>query len=279
MTRAQLQVIIMNETTSLRWRAHAAKQVVNYNSVNHNDDEEHDEDDKNRLSANKNSNKNRTSCCCGARVVDGIAATAVASSMISWMTTNHALVRISCASTFFFGPFAAYQTRKLQDLEALRKHQNRLREEINYLHQQEERLYRSLEKCDANILKMERVERQLNRIAGGSHNVHRMLLVVQEQRQVYRGIKESLRKSVLQSILTALVKSDQDGNFMIQSREMQVLIVRLNMMQGVQFNETMFREVIEAESQSLSSIMRLIRSLLRDDDETVFVLCPEELTK
>jgi hypothetical protein len=103
--------------------------------------------------------------------------------------------------------------------------------------------------------------------------------VVQEQKEVHEQIKECLRKKVLQNILSALVKSDADGNFMLHSRELEVLVVRLGMMDGVKFQERAFRQIMGTSNQSLSQIMMLIRSLLQDDNETVFILCPEELTR
>jgi septal ring factor EnvC (AmiA/AmiB activator) len=258
----------MNETTSLRWRAHATKAVINYHTL----DRHEKEDDDEKIGAPTRH------ACCGATLMDGVAAAAVASSMITWMETSNILVKIASASTFMFGPFAAFQKRKLRNLGSLRMKQNHLREEVNYLYQEQERLEQNLQKLDSNVVQMENMERDLNRIAGNPQNVHRLLEVTDELRQVHEGIKENLKKSVLQNILTALVQSDTDKNFVIHAREMEILVVRLKLMDGVQFNEHKFRQAMGTGSQSLSSIMMMIRSLLQDDDETIFVLCPEEVT-
>jgi len=260
----------MNETTSLRWRAHAAKAAMNYHTLDRNSDEKNESDAK---------HKSRGRLCCGTTILDGVAATAVASSMVTWMASTNILVKIASAGTFVFGPLAACQQRKLRNFGTLRNHQNQLRAEVNYLYQEQERLQRSLTRLDSNVMQIETMERELSRLAGSKHNINRLLDVVHQQEQVYDNIKENLKKSVLQSILTALVQSDGDGNFVIHSREMEVLVVRLNMMEGVKFHEQKFRQLIGTDSQSLATIMRLIRSLLQDDDETVFVLCPEEMTK
>lgn len=264
----------MNETTSLRWRSHAAKTAMNYHTL---DGETTGDDDDDEKSSKSLSQKGRL--CCGAHVMDGVAATAVASSMVTWMATSNILARTASVSTFLFGPFAAFQRRKLRNLGALRKQQNQLRSEVNYLHQEKERLQRSLQRLDSNIVQIERMERELNRIAGSPHQVNRLLEVVYEQKKLHERMKKNLKKSILQDVLGALVKSDEDKNFIIHSREMEVLVVRFNMMQGVKFQEQNFRQLVGSDSQSLSNIMRLIRNLLQDDDETVFVLCPEELTR
>lgn len=256
----------MNETTSLRWRAHATKAAINYHTLDN-----HESSDEKKESAPKRR--------CGTTVMDGVAATAVASSMVTWMVSSNILVKTASASTFLFGPLVAFQQRKLRNLGSLRTKQNQLREEVNYLYQEQERLQRSLQRLDSNVVQIEHMERELNRIAKSPHHVNRLLEVMHEQRELYEGIKENLKRSVLQNILSALVQSDADKNFIIHAREMEVLVVRLKLMDGVQFNEKRFRQLMGSSgSQSLSTIMMLIRSLLQDDDETVFVLCPEELT-
>lgn len=260
----------MNETTSLRWRSHAAKAAINYNTIDNSDyNEAEKEDDKKLVS--------RGRLCCGARIIDGVAATAVASSMATWIVSNNALIKTSSAMTFLFGPFVACQQRKLQRLGNLRRHNNQVREEVNYLRQEQERLQRSLLRLDGNVIQMEKMEREMNRIAGSPHNVNRMLEVITEQKEVNEAIKENLRKSVLQNILKAVVLSDQDKDFQIHSREMELLVVRLSMMDGVTFHEDKFRQLMGNSdgSQPLSYVMRLIRSLLQDEE--VFVLSPEDL--
>ena len=201
--------------------------------------------------------------------------------MVTWMSTSNVFVQTASATTFLFGPFAACQQRKLRSLGSLRTRQNELRGEVNYLYQEQERLQRSLLRLDTNVAKMEHFEQELHRIAGNSHNVHRLVQVLQDQQDIYEQMKQCLRKKVLQNIVAALVQCDSDQNFAIGPREMEVLVVRLGMMDGVKFQERAFRTLITGNpsNPSLSQIMMLIRSLLQDDDnDTVFVLCPEELT-
>lgn len=232
---------------------------------------------------NNNDDKEPTSTrgrlCCGTTVLDGVAATAVASSMVTWISSSNIIVKLASGCTFVFGPLASWNQRKLKHFGSLRNHHNHLRAEVNYLHQEQERLQRSLVRLDTNVLQMERVEQELNYIAGSPQQVHRLLQVIQEQDEVNDLIKENLKKSVLQNILTVVVKSDVDQNFCIHAKELEMLIVRLNMMKGVNFHEEKFRELVGTNSQSLSAIMKLIRSLLQDDDESVFALRPEDLLK
>lgn len=57
-----------NETTSLRWRAHAAKAAVSYHTL----DDISEKDEKNE----KKEKQARGRLCCGTRAMDGVAAAA-----------------------------------------------------------------------------------------------------------------------------------------------------------------------------------------------------------
>jgi hypothetical protein len=160
----------------------------------------------------------------------------------------------------------------------LRQAQNNLRSEVNYLANENERLQRNLLKLDGAVTQLEGIERELSRIAGSFQNVNRLVEIVAEQNEVHERMKKNLKSSILQTILGVVTKSDADGDFIISSKELQVLIVRLGMMDGVQFQEGNFRKLL-TQSSCVSSIMSMIRSLLQENDETVFMLRPEELSR
>jgi predicted nuclease with TOPRIM domain len=182
----------------------------------------------------------------------------------------------------------AYQSRKLKNLASLRQARNNLRGEVNYLANENERLQRNLCKLDSSVAQLERVERELSRIAGGPssssssyYNVKRLVNILKEQTKIQQRIQASLKSKILSTVLGVVCKSSNaDGDFQISEKELQVLIVRLNMMDGVYFREGNFRTQIASGANSgVSSIMSMIRTLLQENDETVFSLRPEELTK
>ena len=214
------------------------------------------------------------SLCMYVRVILTLAS--VGSSMLSWRATSNVLVKTASACTFLFGPYAAYQQRKLASLGTLRAAQNDLRAQVNYLYAENERLQRSLGRLDVSVDQLESVERELTRISGGNQNLDRLVQISQEQAEINRRIKVQLKKAVLQNILRVVVKCDVDKDFMVNPQEMEILIVRLGMMDGVEFHERNFRRKFSG-NLSLATIMTLIRSLLQNDN-AIFTLCPEEVT-
>jgi arginine repressor len=203
----------------------------------------------------------------------------VASSILSWQDTSNILVKTASATTLLFGPYVAYQRRKLKNLGSLRQAHNNLRGEVNYLANENERLQRTLSKLDSSVVQLERVERELSRIAGSPGQAKLLAEILNEQAEIQQRMKASLKSKILSTILEVVCKSDADGDFVISEKDLQILIVRLNMMDGVYFLEGNFRTLIASRNLSVSSIMSMIRTLLHEKDETVFLLRPEELTK
>jgi septal ring factor EnvC (AmiA/AmiB activator) len=203
----------------------------------------------------------------------------VASSILSWQASSNILVKTASTTTLLFGPYVAYQHRKLKNLNSLRQAQNNLRGQVNYLVNENERLQRNLSKLDSSVAQLERVERELTRIAGTSYNVKRLVEIVNETNEIQQRMEKSLKSKILSTILGVVCKSDANGDFNISEKELQVLIVRLSMMDGVYFREGNFRKQVASLNLGVSTIMSMIRTLLQENDETVFSLRPEELTK
>lgn len=277
----------MDETTSLRWRAAASKTAVNYHTLQDQVQTNQTTDDKKDESTKKGGGGGggEGRLCCGTfnYCLDGVAATAVASSILSWKASNNVLVKIASSTTFFFGPYVAYQRRKLQTLGELRTAQNELRSRVNCLQVEQEQFQRTLSTLDHKVVHLESVEKELHGgITGNSStNVSRLVQMIQEQEEINKGLMQVLKLQVLQTILSVLLQSDSDGDFHIGAKEVQLLIVRLKMMDGVEFNETQFRALLKTNA-SLSAVMKIIRSLLTSQqqqlEETVFTLHPEQMT-
>lgn len=264
--------------TSLRWRARIAKESITPSEIRYNPDEE----------ANKGQAQDHhssSSGLCGTvRLVDGVAAAAVGSALVSLQLTPPSwLMALQSACTIISGPYLAHQHRELLKLGTLRSAQNSLRNQINSLQIQNERLHRHLLRLDGSVQELEDVERELNRIVGDKSNTQRMVNVIKKQERIHQEMKKNLQSKVLQSILGVVVKSDSNRDFAINPAELELLIVRLKMMDGVVLDETKFRQrMANPKHSTLEGIMELVRSLYKEEADgcsAVFELHPELLTR
>lgn len=218
----------------------------------------------------------------GMTLVDGVALAAVGTSIATLALTVGTVVSMASYMTIGFGPYAAIQKRKLKRLGGFRGQHNDLREKVNVLHAENDRLGENVERLEKNVSKIEEVEKDLAKLADTS-NVDRLVKLVKEQGEVTRQMKENLKARVVHDTLDVVIRSDRNRDFMIGPREMQELMLRLNHVSGVDFKEDKFRALLgKKKKYSLSNIMELLRNLLDDDvpeEDNVFDLKPEDLEK
>lgn len=131
---------------------------------------------------------------------------------------------------------------------------------------------------------MEGVEEELSGIAEAAQtNVNRLVEMNHEWRELNAKIKKNLERSVVQQVMSVVVQADADRDFFIGKSEMEVLILRLKMIQGIEFDEANFRKAVSMDADGiihLSEIMKVLRNLMDDsvaEEDNIFHLKPETL--
>jgi len=252
----------------LRWRARVAKAAV---SAQVGTEE----------STKENKEKDAHDGCFGTGLswLDGVAAGAVGSSLLSYQLHHSILTKTMSISTLLLSPYAAYQKRKLRELGSLRQQQNSLRNETNEFQVQNEVLHRKLQRLDLSVTNLESIENELSLFAKDRTELKRLKHVVERQNEVHKRMKKCLQNQVLQDILEVVVQADQDRDFQISPQELEVLALRMNGIAGVQFNERNFRALMAAGDRRISSVFTMIRTLMSDDDDSnnIFTFRPEQL--
>jgi hypothetical protein len=140
---------------------------------------------------------------------------------------------------------------------------------------------------------LEEVEGSLQRMANTT-NVNRLVEVVKENKRLQRQIKENLEAQVMQTVMTTLFRSDRNKDLSLSRNELYIFQVRMQNMEGVEFNDETFMKYIDAvddvndndpttkddDTIPLAKIMQLLRNLMDDNltpEENIFVLHPEYL--
>lgn len=136
------------------------------------------------------------------------------------------------------------------------------------------------------LFRLEGVEEELVGIAEAAQtNVNRLVEINQEWRDLNAKIKKNLERSVVQQVVTVVVQSDANRDFTIGTKELEMLVMRLNMIKGIVFDEANFRNMISRDADGivhLSEIMKVLRNLMDDsvpEGDNIFHLKPETLLK
>jgi hypothetical protein len=214
----------------------------------------------------------RQYCGNAAAVVPGVT---FASALLTLQTTTSTfttvrytfVVTLASLLTMGLGILLVLQYRKLKDVGTLRAHNNELRKRVYYMRQERERLHRSLDRVDITLAELQKIPQELHKFSRNK-NVDRIVEIVQEQKNIQTVIKEKMNQQILQQIMQVVVRSDRrDGNWTLRPTEVEALIVRIGLVEGVEFHEQRFRDLVQAKQPTVATIMGIIRSLLEGEND------------
>uniref|UniRef100_A0A7S2GX79 Uncharacterized protein n=1 Tax=Helicotheca tamesis TaxID=374047 RepID=A0A7S2GX79_9STRA len=206
--------------------------------------------------------------------LDTVALAGIGTSAATMALTSGATAKAASGLTIAFSPYAAYQKRQVNEVGTLRDQNNRLRENVNGMMQENDKLKANVDRLEGSVTELEDVEKDLAKLAN-TDNLDRLVEVVKETKRVTANIKKALEADVMFQVMEVLMKSDQNRDFIIGPKEINMMILRMKMVSGVKFNEKNFRAKVAAEgNMSLTSIMDLFRDLEDDgiaEEDAIFV--------
>jgi hypothetical protein len=98
---------------------------------------------------------------------------------------------------------------------------------------------------------------------------------VNDNRNILSKMQSNLKANVLQNLLQVVIRSDNDDNMTIEEHEVSGLINRIKGINGVEVNESLFRDAITKSGGSLQCVMDIIRNLMDDDipkENEIFII-------
>jgi len=205
--------------------------------------------------------------------------------LATYAAPTHVLSDVSSLATTAFTPYVVYQKSALAELGSFRQQQNELRNTVNGLAEENNKLTENVNQLGTSVDRLEIVEKNLSKLAD-TDNVDRLVEAVKKMKKINKEIKRNLQARIAQDIITTVLRSDRDGNLVLSEGEMFRLIFRLKNSPGYEFNEEKFKIVIgnkdHADGYSIVKIMKVIRNLLDDHTptkENIFKLKPEKNMK
>lgn len=165
-------------------------------------------------------------------------------------------------------PIVAVQKVKLRKLGGFRGQHNRLREQVGLLHQQNDSLKHSIDEFSKQNAKLKQCEFNLDMFAKKSgKTVDKLVEIVQENGKIQQEIQNNLKMEVIRQMMTAILQTDADRNFVVSPQEVELLIMRLKNLPGVQLDEAAFRSCLASDEDALtlSDICNIVRNMENPD--------------
>ena len=170
--------------------------------------------------------------------------------------------------TSVIAPYVYYQQTKLTDINAMKDIYNAMKREVGRLSEENRRLHNRTKDMEQTIDNLADMETALDVITGTQgHSVEAYAEQVEENEEILDQMEKNLKANVLQNLLQVLIRHDRDNDMRIEESEIDNLIRRIKMINGVDVVEEEFRELAMKAGGSLASIMDIIQKSMEGDDE------------
>ena len=120
---------------------------------------------------------------------------------------------------------------------------------------------------NGNQNRLQNVEQAFEDLVSQSgQDVNRLRTLAREHGSIQRNMKKIQQTQKMQQLLEAFIRSDTNKNFTMDDSEMDVLMIRLKAIEGIQFTEANMRNTLDSsDSKSISSLYKAASGELEED--------------
>lgn len=161
------------------------------------------------------------------------------------------------------GSYVMKQEKVLQGSSSLRDLVSNLKNQEGKLKEQNKRLKEQVLKLRQAVGRIKEVEHGLRAMAEAQgSDMNRLMELVEENRETIEKMKKLMTGKICQNIVSIVLKCD-DGDGIFDGRETDLLCLRLNNIEGVDFYENEMRTLITENNGSVKSVMSVVQNLLK----------------
>lgn len=150
----------------------------------------------------------------------------------------------------------------MQRVDTLRVVHNQIRMEVNHFMEENHLLTSNVDNLEEEVDKLQAVEQQLKSIAKKQNTTAEELMsLVKENRATLHEQKKMAKAELQEQLLATVLRTDRDGDFKIDDKEANVLILRMKNHGGIEFDEGRVRDALTKTDGSLRGLMTIIRDI------------------
>lgn len=206
------------------------------------------------------------------RVAAVVAGAAVLTAIVAMAIEQSAIVIVGGILSIIVGPYAYWQQTRLTDIKALQDTQKAVRAEVDKLSAENQRLERNVTDMTVSVQHLEDVQVALNVLTKAQgQSIDEFAKQVEENKKILAQMQSNLKANVLQNLLSVVLRSDADGDMILNESEVNELVRRIQSISGVKIYESRFRKALAGKS--MQSVMNVMGNLLSDqvpDEERIF---------
>lgn len=176
---------------------------------------------------------------------------------------------------FVVGPVLIMLARQLTDILAMKQTFEATKREVEIFKRENGRLEKSVDELDGTVSRLEDMETALDVITQTrGQNVEEFEKQIETNKQILTNMKKSMHANIRQNLLQVIYSSDIDGDQTIGLDEIDDLIERIDLSNGVDLNEEKFRDALTKSGGNLASILDLVKDMVaqESDSNEIFML-------
>mmetsp|Transcript_6587 Transcript_6587/g.10019 ORF Transcript_6587/g.10019 Transcript_6587/m.10019 type:complete len:289 (-) Transcript_6587:58-924(-) len=172
------------------------------------------------------------------------------------------------------GAVAYFQQTRITDIKVLQETKEAAEREVDRLAAENGRLSSNIADLSTSVERLDVIDEALKVITETQgQSVLEFEKQAKEAREILETMKLNQRGAVLQNLLSIMMVSDTDGDFIMDENEIATLIQRIEGTGGVRIHESRFRAHVQ--DKPIDSIMTVMKNLLSDNipsDQKIFVI-------
>lgn len=192
------------------------------------------------------------------------------------MIMGNGFVKFAGLLLIIVAPYTAYQQTQLTDIAALETAGAKVEEEVNLLKERNARLRKNEQEVRDTVDRLGDVEEALHVITNThGESIREFAGQVKENEEILEKMKENLRQSAVQNLLSVITRSDTNNDKHIDEDETEILLQRIKNINMIELDENRFRNAVRKSGGSLRSVITIAKNLLNSapkGNETVFTL-------
>ena len=131
------------------------------------------------------------------------------------------------------------------------------------------------------VFRMKDIEvalRELSEVQGTQ--INELMDLVRQNKEINEGMRFVLRNKVLEEVISLVLDIDNDGSFTIQNKEIDRLIIGMNLIDEIKFDARTFRKDLVACGGVVDEVIAIIKRMVHgcDEGEDGMATCQIEVT-
>jgi len=185
---------------------------------------------------------------------------------VTFITYPNVFVLVAFAFAILSGVSLVIVQRGIKREYTMRQLQNAMRGEVSQFQLENKILKQSVDQLNREVERLKPFERKLRgTLARNGENTDALVDLVAVNRKVIEEVQKFLRADIVQEIVSIILDSDTNGDFLISRDEVDILILRLGVVEGVKYiQKEKMREILLGKNCSLSAILEVVKNLLND---------------